>query len=114
MYMDQCTCDIYFVSLWLIESSEDILEKYRTKPAVSAVVSQEVPLTNIDVTAMKEKRMSVKDEDIHGPPLYDPENLETCFAFTDTKRKLRIVLSNTAYSLGITYWSSPLRWGRRG
>lgn len=46
--MDQYTFDIYFVSLWLIESSEDILEKYRTKPTVNAVVSQEVTLPNID------------------------------------------------------------------
>lgn len=114
MYMDQCTCDVYFVSLWLIESSEDILEKYRTKPAVSAVVSQEVPLTNIDVTAMKEKRMSVKDEDIHGPPLYDPENLETCFAFTDTKRKLRIVLSNTDIQLGYNLLEFSPQVGQEG
>ncbi|XP_065933547.1 GTPase-activating protein and VPS9 domain-containing protein 1 isoform X4 [Magallana gigas] len=96
------------------ESSEDILEKYRTKPAVSAVVSQEVPLTNIDVTAMKEKRMSVKDEDIHGPPLYDPENLETCFAFTDTKRKLRIVLSNTDIQLGYNLLEFSPQVGQEG
>lgn len=96
------------------ESSEDILEKYRTKPAGSTVVSQEVPLPNIDVTAMKEKRMSVKDEDIHGPPLYDPENLETCFAFTDTKRKLRIVLSNTDIQLGYNLLEFSPQVGQEG
>ncbi|XP_062567708.1 GTPase-activating protein and VPS9 domain-containing protein 1-like isoform X3 [Saccostrea cucullata] len=83
------------------ESTEDILEKYRPKPSTSATSSQEISgLPSIDVTAMKEKRMSVKDEDIQGPPLYDPDNLETCFAFTDTKRKLRLVLSNTDIQLG--------------
>lgn len=105
----------YIVFVWLAETTEDILEKYRPKPSVNSTASQEVAvLPNIDVTAMKEKRMSVKDEDIQGPPLYDPDNLETCFAFTDTKRKLRLVLSNTDIQLGYNLLEFSPQSGQEG
>jgi hypothetical protein len=97
------------------ETSEDILEKYRSKPSAMSTAAQDnTGLANIDVTALKEKRMSVKDEDIQGPPLYNPDNLETCFAFTDTKRKLRIVLSNTDVQLGYNLLEFSPQIGQEG
>ena len=86
------------------ESSDDILEKYRKKPIsiMSTLEPQRDTLTipNIDIPAMKEKRHSVKDDDVEGPPLYDPNNLENCFAFSDAKRKLRLVMSSSEFQIG--------------
>ena len=41
----------------------------------------------------KERTSESKEDDIDGPPDYDPNNLESCKAFLDAKRKLRMVLS---------------------
>lgn len=60
------------------------------------------------MSILKEKRLSVKEEtDIQ--PVYDPNNLENCFAFVDAKRKLRLVLSTGDFQIG--YSSVDLFFG---
>ncbi|KAK3088488.1 hypothetical protein FSP39_019810 [Pinctada imbricata] len=81
------------------ESSDDILEKYRKK-TVSDQATESLVVPTIDIPAIKEKRLSIRDDEIDGPPIYDPNNLENCFAFTDTKRKLRIVMSSPEFQIG--------------
>ena len=74
-----------------IESSDDILAKYRrptsspTKPAESG--------SGHDASAnqSKDKEVKVQLEDTtDGLPAYDPNNLESCKAFIDAKKKVRI------------------------
>ena len=48
---------------------------------------------------MSEKEVSVQEEE-EAPPVYDPSNLETCKAFMDAKKKLRLVLSTADFQVG--------------
>lgn len=78
------------------DTSDDILAKYRT-PKKGAV--SKIPLENMDQArestlsqnGEEEKLTSAQVEE--NTPFLDPSNLETCFAFQDAKRKLRLVLS---------------------
>lgn len=79
-----------------LETSDDILEKYRTKPAGG--ISNPSESTAADSTQpVKEKRPSIKEDN---QPYYDPNNLENCVLFLDAKRKLRLVLSNCDCDIG--------------
>ncbi|XP_033725234.1 GTPase-activating protein and VPS9 domain-containing protein 1-like isoform X1 [Pecten maximus] len=97
------------------ESTDDILAKYRKKPqGILSSQSTEsggaagssvdgVPATvAFSNNPIKEKRFSIRDEDMTDSPHYDPNNLENCFAFIDAKRKLRIVLSSAEFQVGYT------------
>ncbi|XP_021376141.1 GTPase-activating protein and VPS9 domain-containing protein 1-like isoform X2 [Mizuhopecten yessoensis] len=97
------------------ESTDDILAKYRKKPQgiLSSQSNESGGATgsSVDVVPstvafsnnpIKEKRFSIRDEDMTDSPHYDPNNLENCFAFIDAKRKLRIVLSSAEFQVGYT------------
>lgn len=83
------------------ETGDDILAKYRKKPSVTASHS-----LNMTEESTKEKHHSTKEEE-NEVPYYDPNNLENCFAFSDVKRKLRLVLSVGDYqNCSVGYHSS--------
>lgn len=72
-----------------LESSDDILAKYRKQPPLPESVS------NPSKEKSELRRMSQDEED--GQPAYDPNNLENCKAFLDAKKKLRLVLSTADF-----------------
>ncbi|XP_067940772.1 GTPase-activating protein and VPS9 domain-containing protein 1-like [Watersipora subatra] len=75
------------------ESTEDILEKYRT----SANNKQTESAGN---TASL--NLGREEPDEPSTLIYDPDNLEKCLAFADAKKKLRLVLSTPAlYSISL-------------
>ena len=85
IYIQRFSCDIF-----LTESSDDILAKYRrptsspTKPAESGS-GQEA-----SANQSKDKEVKVQLEDqVDSLPAYDPNNLESCKAFIDAKKKVR-------------------------
>ncbi|XP_069121430.1 GTPase-activating protein and VPS9 domain-containing protein 1-like isoform X3 [Argopecten irradians] len=99
----------------LDESTDDILAKYRKKPqgilssqnnesggATGSSVDGVPSTVAFSTHPVKEKRFSIRDEDMTDSPHYDPNNLENCFAFIDAKRKLRIVLSSAEFQVGYT------------
>ena len=49
----------------------------------------------------KEDKLLSRGDEEDLPPFYDPANLETCFAFQDAKRKLRMVLSTADFQQGV-------------
>ncbi|XP_034936042.1 receptor-mediated endocytosis protein 6 homolog [Chelonus insularis] len=63
------------------DSSEDILAKYRRKPSAASDTAS--------VESSQSRTKEVEDERL----LIDPNNVEISFAFSDAKRKLRMVLS---------------------
>ena len=69
-----------------LETSDDILAKYR-KPKI-ATEKPDQPTTNQRQSHIP----SIVDDD-DDSVAYDPSNLETCRAFVDAKKKLRLVLS---------------------
>lgn len=77
------------------ETTDDILEKYRPKPALSI---PSPAISNPVESASLTKRPSIKEENTQ--PYYDPNNLENCVLFLDAKRKLRLVLSNCDCDIG--------------
>ncbi|XP_047101988.1 GTPase-activating protein and VPS9 domain-containing protein 1 isoform X3 [Schistocerca piceifrons] len=68
------------------DATEDILAKYRRKPNVAGNAASAEQITDSTVP-LKHKESS--DERLN----IDPNNIEASYAFTDAKRKLRIVLS---------------------
>ncbi|VDI53755.1 Hypothetical predicted protein [Mytilus galloprovincialis] len=79
------------------ETSDDILEKYRPKPASN--ISNSAEACQVEVPPQPTKRPSIKEE-TSSQPYYDPNNLENCVLFLDAKRKLRLVLSNCDCDIG--------------
>ena len=86
--------EIICFSYLIIETSDDILAKYR-KPAAKTN-SQEIAAGDASTNV---GTIKTKDENKIDEPAYDPANLETCVAFQDAKKKLRKVLSQTDPSL---------------
>ena len=73
---------VFFVSS--TETSDDILAKYRKpKPAE----------TGDQPANQRQPRLPSATDDDDDSLAYDPLNLETCKAFVDAKKKLRLVLS---------------------
>lgn len=81
------------------ETSDDILAKYRTpkKGAVSKL--GQGAGENVDGARDPALAQNAEEEKLapaqveENTPFLDPANLESCFAFQDAKRKLRLVLS---------------------
>ncbi|XP_013420311.1 GTPase-activating protein and VPS9 domain-containing protein 1 [Lingula anatina] len=67
-------------------SIDDILAKYRKKVSIELEPAEQ---------SSSSKSEEVEEEE--GPPMYDPNNLEGCQAFSDAKKKLRLVLSTTDF-----------------
>ncbi|XP_041370406.1 GTPase-activating protein and VPS9 domain-containing protein 1-like [Gigantopelta aegis] len=83
------------------ETSDDILDKYRKKASSDPMLEESSDLTDSAYQSQsKEDKLASRDEE-DMPPFYDPANLETCFAFQDAKRKLRMVLSTADFQQGI-------------
>ncbi|XP_044728501.1 serine-rich adhesin for platelets isoform X2 [Chrysoperla carnea] len=83
------------------ESSEDILAKYRRKPSNNSDTNTSDSLSissklksSTDSTAAGSSAISTSGNDERW--LIDHNNIENCFAFSDAKRKLRIVLSTAS------------------
>jgi hypothetical protein len=74
----------------LADTTDDILAKYR-KPASTAKLGNNAhePCVLNDAVKVKER---LEDDD--GVPVYDSNNLESCKAFLDAKKKLRLILSH--------------------
>ena len=89
--------DINFHVVTISETSDDILAKYRKQPAPSDSTNQ-----------MKDKSELRDDSDSDSSPAYDPNNLESCKAFLDAKRKLRLVLSTADFQVMVLGFSIQL------
>ena len=76
------------------DTSDDILAKYRKSAVVQTHKSGDsfvsLPLS---VRAVKDA------DDVEGTPAYDPNSLESCKAFIDAKKKLRLVLGNADFQV---------------
>lgn len=70
-----------------LESSEDILAKYRRKPSTAS----DSNTTDSGASSIKSKGAEMDDERMN----IDPANIEGSFAFIDAKKKLRLVLSTS-------------------
>ena len=95
--------DLICKFLFLPETTDDILAKYRKhtsspqKPAADNNASPSFPAP-ANQSKEKEVRSRDQDEDVtDSTPAYDSQNLETCKAFVDAKKKLRLVLSNADF-----------------
>jgi hypothetical protein len=70
----------------VIDTTEDILAKYRRKPSAGGDSTASEPGTELKapqlVGEVEDERLSM-----------DPANIEASYAFIDAKRKLRMVLS---------------------
>jgi hypothetical protein len=73
-------------SYFIVDTTEDILAKYRRKPSASGDSTASEPGTELKapqlVGEVEDERLSM-----------DPANIEASYAFIDAKRKLRMVLS---------------------
>ena len=77
------------------ESSDDILAKYRKKPAENGLsTSNEVILHHREFEANDQPLVDLTDGG-----LSSSERIEDCFAFQDAKRKLRLMLAEADLSL---------------
>lgn len=76
----------YIRSYFIVDTTEDILAKYRRKPSASGDSTASEPGTELKapqlVGEVEDERLSM-----------DPANIEASYAFNDAKRKLRMVLS---------------------
>jgi hypothetical protein len=76
----------YIRSCCIVDTTEDILAKYRRKPSASGDSTASEPGTELKapqlVGEVEDERLSM-----------DPANIEASYAFIDAKRKLRMVLS---------------------
>lgn len=79
-----------FVSI--IDTTEDILAKYRRKPGTTSSLSSD---QNVESTNPVKHKQPI-DERLK----IDPSNIETSYAFIDAKRKLRMVLSTADLQYG--------------
>ena len=77
--------------LLCVDTTEDILAKYRKQ------VSPQKPSAPGAGAGAGGDCKPVSREAEEGPPAYDPANLETCKAFLDAKKKLRLVLSTADF-----------------
>ena len=78
----------------MTDTTDDILAKYR-KVAPSLKAGDGAQLSIVSKACPEEE---------DAPPAYDPHNLETCKAFIDVKKKLRLVLSNADFQvISLTY-----------
>lgn len=91
----ELTVFLVFIYSFISETTDDILEKYRPKPAPN--ISNPIIVNQVEPATLT-KRPSIKEE--HTQPYYDPNNLENCVLFLDAKRKLRLVLSNCDCDIG--------------
>lgn len=80
------------------DTSDEILAKYRSKPAPVPKPSDSSTTSSLPSSAGGTSRPVEEEE---GPPAYDPNNLETCKAFLDAKKKLRLVLSNADFQVSL-------------
>lgn len=80
----------------LLDTSDEILAKYRNKSLASSKPPAEGTSASGPSSSATGSR-ALEEED--GPPAYDPTNLETCKAFLDAKKKLRLVLSNADFQV---------------
>lgn len=72
---------IYIFIYIYIDSSDDILAKYRRKPSTASDTAS-IESNQSRTKEAEDERLSI-----------DPNNVELSFAFIDAKRKLRMVLS---------------------
>jgi hypothetical protein len=76
----------YIRSCFIVDTTEDILAKYRRKPSASGDSTASETGTELKapqlVGEVEDERLSM-----------DPANIEASYAFIDAKRKLRMVLS---------------------
>ncbi|KAK4303813.1 hypothetical protein Pmani_024199 [Petrolisthes manimaculis] len=78
------------------ETSDDILAKYRNKkPDVDTSETDSNMMSNQDSLAANDLPKTEEDERLY----IDPNNIEMSYAFTDAKRKLRLVLSIADFSI---------------
>jgi len=75
---------------YCVDTTEDILAKYR-KPAAPMKHGIGIEVQEAGGCSSKEKE---RLEDDDRTPIYDSNNVETCKAFLDAKKKLRLILSH--------------------
>lgn len=108
------TCSVHR-SFYLVvaESSDDILAKYRRQPGAggsgrssvrSKAMGDSTDAAADDDSSVKGKaRLRSGSGSIDEGPEYDPRNLETCRAFVDAKKKLRLVLSTAELMVNMAF-----------
>ncbi|CAF1300551.1 unnamed protein product [Rotaria sp. Silwood1] len=88
-------------------SADDILARYSSKGSTSIDHG-----SKINTTADESHTETITIETFTDTiPYYDPTNLDTCRAFIDAKKKLRIVLA-TADTDSINYLNSPINFNQ--
>lgn len=107
-------------------SADDILARYSNKNSISTenppkinTIADESHTETITVssrlipkkTSHEDFTLSQIDTDADTLPYYDPNNLDTCGAFIDAKKKLRIVLAS-ANTDAINYLYHPLHFNQ--
>mgnify|MGYP007133260500 CR=1 FL=1 len=93
---------VFFPHL-ILETSDDILAKYRKKSILTSTPNSEASQSDRD------RRLTLKQADDR-IPMYDANNVENCLAFLDAKRKLRIVLGAADFQVNILNRSTDLFW----
>lgn len=82
------------------ETSEDILAKYRRKPSNNSDITTSDSASSSSKLKSNSENATVGTSGISSGPderwTIDHSNVENTFAFTDAKRKLRIVLSTAS------------------
>ena len=91
---------VFFPHL-ILETSDDILAKYRKKSILTSTPNSEASQSDRD------RRLTLKQADDR-IPMYDANNVENCLAFLDAKRKLRIVLGAADFQVNILNRSTDL------
>ena len=95
--MSCCLENYYYIffSACILETTDDILAKYRKQPAATPNPLPDLPNQN---KVLPDRQEEPEQDTI---VVYDPNNLESCKAFLDTKKKLRLVLSTADFHVSI-------------
>ena len=91
-----------------VETSDDILAKYRRPNIASSPRKTNDDSDDVDSGKASSSRAAAaarhngpitEQQQQQQPPAYDPSNLESCKAFLDAKKKLRLVLSTADFQV---------------